>query len=196
MRPVTRTRELATFDELTDKAQQKAITEVRAILWEQLDSDYLSDALAWWITDQISSDDTEHRIGALFGRNGTAHIEFSLAYSQSDHVRIVGKIYRADADRLSWPNDPEDDNPYIELPHTGGIWYEPGQSDYGRYLDRDHPLAVEIHQLHRDAYRYLDKTAEAQTDEDAARSWISEQDRPRMFDADGMPAPYSWRDER
>jgi len=189
------TKTLFTFEELNEQAQHRALTETSAYLWDAMDPYYLGDSLRWWIVEQIATDDTGAAFAALFGRHATASLEWSLGYTQSDDVRILGRIYRADADLLPWPNDPDDDGPYLDLlrtPGTTGVWYETGLSETGRYLNENHPLTVAIRQLERDAHHYRYRKSDEQTNDRATRAWIHEQDRPRMFDAQGWPV--RWQD--
>lgn len=100
---VTATRDVYTYDELPPDAQQRALEQLRNDAWESLDSDMVAEDLAGYFDMLATGSD-----GAILSRREleTKHgvrIYWSVAYSQSDHASIEGKLNRSDLPNLAWP---------------------------------------------------------------------------------------------
>jgi len=90
------------FEELSERAKEKAIEGMRNSLNELLDSE----ALTEYLEERVST--------ALGGESERIRLEYSLSYCQGDGVAIYGTIQRKDAPDLSWPEGAA----YVELGRT------------------------------------------------------------------------------
>jgi hypothetical protein len=81
------------FSELGEGERERAITKLQSELYEYLDEREITDYLRGEIE------------GALGGYpDDDIEIAYSLSYCQGDGVAIYGRISRADAPDLTWPN--------------------------------------------------------------------------------------------
>ena len=100
---VTATHNVYTYDELPPDAQNRALEVLRNDAWESLDSDMVAEDIAGYF-DMLAtgSDGTVLRRKELETKYGV-RIFWSVAYSQSDHASIEGKLHRSDLPNLAWP---------------------------------------------------------------------------------------------
>ena len=102
MKPVTVTRDVYTFAELSSAAQEKALEKVRTDLHDWIDdnqiTDHLNGELYYALTGkhdgQISKKELTTRVGLI--------IEWSLSHCQGDGVAIYGTLNSDDAPNVNW----------------------------------------------------------------------------------------------
>lgn len=108
---VTRTRNVYTFAELSQEAQEKVVEDVRSYNYVHMDDEHivetLHDVFIRRVTGSDDHDGTYYSWRKLFAeadhknRNGF-RVTYSLGYCQGDGASVRGKLYADEAQALTW----------------------------------------------------------------------------------------------
>lgn len=108
---VTRTRNVYTFAELSQEAQEKVVEDVRSYNYVHMDDEYivetLHDVFIRRVTGSDDHDGTYYSWRKLFAeadhknRNGF-RVTYSLGHCQGDGASVRGKLYADEAQALTW----------------------------------------------------------------------------------------------
>lgn len=195
---VTATRDVYTYDELPPDAQQRALEKLTTEAWECLDSDMVAEDLAGYF-DMLATGTS----GAVLGRKQLAdkygiRIYWSVAYSQSDHASIEGKLNRSDMPNLAWPEGVT--YARVSSRNYGGSRVECVETDDEAYIEHgDLYDATQqmIDDLNRKLYRYAKQQIEGYTSaEYVLNAYQDHYGLTRRFTIDGDYAPAAfWCDD-
>jgi len=188
---VTQTRDVFTYDELEPDAQQRALEKLTEDAWESLDSDMVAEDLAGFFDMLATGSD-----GAVLRRRELAdkygvRIYWSVAYSQSDHASIEGKLHRHELPKLAWPEGVT--YARVSSRNYGGSRVECVETDDDAYIEHgDLYDATQqmIDDLNRKLYRYARQQIEGYTSEDyVLDAYRDFYELTRRFTIDGDYAP-------
>lgn len=195
---VTQTRDVYTYDELPPDAQQRALEKLTEEAWECLDSDMVAEDLAGFFDMLATGSD-----GAVLSRKELAdkhgvRIYWSVAYSQSDHASIEGKLHRSDLPNLAWPEGVT--YARVSSRNYGGSRVECVETDDEAYIEHgDLYDATQdmINKLNRKLYTYARQQIEAYTSGEYVLNAYREcYGLTRRFTIDGNYAPAGfWVDD-
>ena len=195
---VTATHNVYTYDELPPDAQNRALEVLRNEAWESLDSDMVAEDLAGYF-DKLAtgSDGTALRRKELETKYGV-RIFWSVAYSQSDHASIEGKLHRSDLPNLAWPEGVT--YARVSSRNYGGSRVECVETDDEAYIEHgDLYDATQdmINTLNGKLYRYARQQIEAYTSAEYVIETYNEcHELTRRFTDEGEFAPAAfWTDD-
>ena len=195
---VTVTRDVFTYDELEPDAQRRALEKLTTEAWECLDSDMVAEDLAGYFDILATgSDGTVLRRKELETKHGV-RIFWSVAYSQSDHASIEGKLNRSDMPNLAWPEGVT--YARVSSRNYGGSRVECVETDDEAYIEHgDLYDATQqmIDDLNRKLYRYAKQQIEGYTSaEYVLDAYRDHYGLTRRFTATGDYAPAAfWCDD-
>ena len=195
---VTATHDVYTYDELPPDAQKRALELLCNEAWESLDSDMVAEDLAGYF-DMLAtgSDGTVLSRRELAGKHGV-RIFWSVAYSQSDHASIEGKLHRSDLPNLAWPEGVT--YARVSSRNYGGSQVECVETDdeasieHGDLYDATQKM---VNDLNRKLYRYAKQQIEAYTSAEYVLEMYNEcYELSRRFTDEGefAPTPF-WTDD-
>jgi hypothetical protein len=164
---VTATRDVFTYDELTPDAQRNALTNLCADAWECLDSDMVAEDLAGYFTMLAAGADGTVLSRKQLETDYGVRIYWSVAYSQSDHASIEGKLNRSDTPNLAWPEGVT--YARVSSRNYGGSRVECIETDDDAYIEHGdlYDATQEmITKLNGKLYRYARQQVEAYTSEE------------------------------
>jgi len=194
---VVANRNVFTYDELEPDAQQRALEVLCTEAWESLDSDLVAEDLnGWFLYEATGTHPGGLTKKELLDKYGV-RIYWSVAYSQSDHATIEGKLHKSDTPNLAWP----DDVIYARIHSTnyGHSRVECVETDgenvyHGPLFDATQEM---ITQLNSKLYRHARDTCEAYTDKDYVLNAYNEcHEAVRRFTDEGDFANTAfWTDE-
>jgi hypothetical protein len=195
---VTATHNVYTYDELPPDAQNRALEVLRNEAWETLDSDMVAEDIAGYF-DMLAtgSDGTALRRKELETKYGV-RIFWSVAYSQSDHASIEGKLHRSDLPNLAWPEGVT--YARVSSRNYGGSQVECVETDDEAYIEHgDLYDATQdmIDTLNGKLYRYARQQCEAYTSADYVLDVYRDiYELTRRFTDEGefAPTPF-WTDD-
>jgi hypothetical protein len=194
---VVANRNVFTYDELEPDAQTHAIHNLCEQAWVSLDSDLIAEDLnshfVYLATGKCEGVVSRKELADKYG----ARIYWSVAYSQSDHATIEGKLYKSDTPNLAWPEGVT----YARIHSTnyGHSRVECVETDdenlyHGPLFDATQEM---ITQLNSNLYRFARQQCEAYTDKDYVLNAYSEcYEAVRRFTDEGDFADTAfWTDE-
>lgn len=195
---VTATRDVYTYDELTPDAQRNALKHLCDEAWESLDSDMVAEDLAGYFTVLAAGADGTVLSRKELETNYGVRIYWQVAYSQSDHASIEGKLNRSDLPNLAWPEGVT--YARVSSRNYGGSRVECIETDddahieHGDLYDATQEM---ITKLNGKLYRYARQQVEAYTDEEYVLNNYNEcYELTRRFTEHGELAPAAfWTDE-
>jgi hypothetical protein len=194
---VVATRNVFTFDELEPDAQTHAILNLCEQAWVSLDSDLIAEDLnshfVYLATGKCEGVVSRRELADKYG----VSIEWSVAYSQSDHAAISGKLHRSDLPNLAWPEDII----YARIHSTnyGHSRVECVETENGTdyHSDKCELVHEMIAQLNSNLYRFARQQCEAYTHPDYVLNAYNEcHEAVRRFTDEGEFADTAfWTDE-
>jgi hypothetical protein len=164
---VTQTRDVFTYDELEPDAQRRALEKLTNEAWESLDADMVAEDLAGFFDMLATGSD-----GAVLSRRELAdkygvRIYWSVAYSQSDHASIEGKLHQHELPNLAWPEGVT--YARVSSRNYGGSRVECVETDDDAYIEHgDLYDATQqmVNDLNRKLYVYARQQIEGYTSDD------------------------------
>jgi hypothetical protein len=194
---VVANRNVFTFDELEPDAQQRALEVLGTEAWESLDSDLIAEDLnshfVYLATGKCEGVVSRKELAEKYG----ARIYWSVAYSQSDHATIEGKLHRSDLPNLAWPEDII----YARIHSTnfGHSRVECVETENGTdyHSDKCELVHEMITQLNSNLYRFARQQCEAYTSKEYVLETYNEcHELVRRFTDEGDFADTAfWTDE-
>lgn len=189
---VSVTRAVYRFEELSPTAQDRALEVLREQAWECLDSDMISEDVAFmfaitannkWDNGVLSKKELKDRFGV--------RLYWSVSYSQSDGGQIDGYLDRDICPDLAWPNDvrairASSNNFYgstvVDVFVGDDYDYAREQADWDAARDM-------IANLNGDIYDWARKACETYTSAEYVIDQYQDSGLPYQFDEDGNHAP-------
>lgn len=195
---VTATHNVYTYDELPPDAQKRALEVLCNEAWESLDSDMVAEDIAGYF-DMLATGSDGARLSRreLADKHGI-RIFWSVAYSQSDHASIEGKLHRSDLPNLAWPEGVT--YARVSSRNYGGSRVECVETDDEAYIEHGElfdATAEMIQDLNRKLYRYARQQIEAYTSAEYVIETYNEcHELTRRFTDEGefAPTPF-WTDD-
>lgn len=198
MKQVTVTETVFLLGELSDTAREKALEKMRMVLYDNIDSDQITDylngelyaALTGTYDGEISKKELIKRVGLT--------IEWSLSNSQGDGVAIYGTLNRSDALNVNWGG--ADNATFTRNSHGNHYSHEhcmtialfEYEDETGYEIDAESDATEMFTEQFRDLCRELARSGYAEieysTSIDAAAEHL-ENNCPRRFLEDGSYAP-------
>ncbi len=157
------------FSELNEEAQSKAIEDTRNRLLEWLREEEITDYLEGKI---------EEDLGVL---PEEITIAYSLSYCQGDGVALYGRIYKAEAPNLSWPEEAH----YVDLvrnswsnhySHYNTFNVEAYDDNYDTVDLAESPIEEQLRDLCRKLEKLGYKYIENETSEISALQFLNDQE--------------------
>lgn len=186
------TRPVFRFEELSPTAQDRALEVLREQAWECLDSDMISEDVAFmfaitannkWDNGVLSEKELKDRFGV--------RLYWDVSYSQSDNGQIDGYLDRDICPDLAWPNDvrairARSNNFYgstvVDVFVGDDYDYAREQADWDAARDM-------IANLNGDIYDWARKACETYTSAEYVIDQYQASGLPYQFDEDGNHAP-------
>ena len=201
---VTRTRNVFTYDELSDKAKSKAMDNYRQMLHETLPTEIVTEDLRYHVLREFTGKDDhdgtswswDRHFGKYVGKE--LRIEWSLSYCQGDGVALYGRIYREHAPNLTWAEGVE----YVDLVRNSwGSHYThyncfnvEHYDNEGDYVDvgNESEITGELRRLCCELARVGYASIDAYTSEEYALEQMACDEMPRKYDEDGNTLNREW----
>ena len=192
MKDITVTRQVFALDELDDTARTAAIELLRNENYENIPSDIIGEIISGELV-RLLTGDYRGAIGAEYLANLTGlTLEWSLGDCQGDGVAIYGKIYGDYATQLTWGNAV-----YAKLTRNyhGNFYSHYNCFDielfdaYGDEINDNGVMAGELRDICKKLARYGYVEIENLTSESYVIELLNDNDKPRIFNADGTLAP-------
>ena len=189
---VTKALDVFTYDELSDDAKKIAMDHMIQFLWEALDCEMVTEDLNGELVRLCSGEE----VGAISTKtlrdNYGVEINWSLSYSQSDHVGIRGRF-----DKNVFPTL-FSDLPVTEFTTTTtrSGWSEvvsagwDGDEGFVDYTNKELPLVwAELDDLERALMKCARESIESYTSEESALEYLRQGFNDRRFLESGKTAP-------
>ena len=204
MKPVTVTRDVYTFAELSPAVQDRALEKVRTDLYDWTTSDQITDhlngelyyALTGTHDGEISKKELTKRVGLI--------VEYSLSHCQGDGVAIYGTLNSDDAPNVNWHG--ASTATFTRNSHGNHYSHEHcmtvalfSYDEDGYEIDTDKAITETFAEQLRDLCRELARSGYAEMDyltsSETALLYL-EDNEPRRFTESGEYAPIEfWGEE-
>ena len=189
---VTKELNVFTYDELSDEAKKVAMDHMIQFLWEALDYEIVTEDLNGELVRLCSGEE----VGAISTKTLRdkygVEIDWSISYSQSDHVGIRGRF-----DKNVFPTL-FSDLPVTEFTTTTtrSGWSEvvsagwEGDEGFIDYTKKELPIVwAELDDLERALMRCARESIESYTSEESALEYLRQGFNDRRFLESGKTAP-------
>ena len=193
---ITVTRQVFALDELDDTARTAAIKMLRDENYENIPSDMITESingkLAMLLTGEDHGDIDANKLYTLTG----LFLEWSLGYRQGDGVAFYGKLSHEDASQLTWGDAVSATltrNSYgYHYSHANCFnleLFDGEEYGEGNTVDDKGVMAAELSLICKKLERYGYAQIEHYTSEPYVIELLNDNDKPRIFNADGTLAP-------
>ena len=180
------------FEELSPTAQDRALEVLREQAWECLDSDMISEDIAFmfaitannkWDNGVLSTKELKDRFGV--------RLYWSVSYSQSDDGQIEGYLDRDICPDLAWPNDVRAIRVQTNNRHGSTVVdvFVGDDYDYAREQADWDAARDMIANLTHTIYKWARQACETYTSAEYVIDRYQDSGLPYQFDEDGNHAP-------